>query len=276
MRKRIFRGASLVLLTLSLPAISWSLYDSSEAKAAIIKDTIEVEATAPVTTNEVISASALFDKHLSEVYDSASLNASGLDYDVFKRAVTGYYNLKNSNLVSSAKEVISIVDFTKASTKKRLWIIDLAAKKVLFNTLVAHGQGSGDNYATSFSNLANSHQSSLGFYITSNTYFGKHGLSLKLNGMDNGYNTNALNRAVVVHGAEYVSQSFINQHGRLGRSHGCPAVPVELTPAIIEAIKGGTTLFINGPSAKKYSSNYLNETLAINTFQNKGQLNAVL
>jgi len=276
MRKRIFRGASLLLLTLSLPALSWSLYDSSEAKAAIIKDTIEVEAPAPVTTNEVVSASALFDKHVSAIYDSASLNASGLDYDVFKKAITGYYNFKNSNLVSSAREVISIVDFTRASTQKRLWIIDLAAKKVLFNTLVAHGQGSGDNYATSFSNLANSHQSSLGFYITSNTYFGKHGLSLKLNGMDNGYNTNALNRAVVVHGAEYVSQSFINQHGRLGRSHGCPAVPVELTPAIIEAIKGGTTLFINGPSTKKYSSNFLNETLAINSYQNKGQLNAVL
>jgi len=276
MRKRIFRGASLLLLTLSLPAISWSLYDSSEAKAATAKDTIEVEAPAPVTTNEVVSASALFDKHVSAIYDSASLNASGLDYDVFKKAVTGYYNFKSSNLVSSAKEVISIVDFTRASTQKRLWIIDLAAKKVLFNTLVAHGQGSGDNYATSFSNLANSHQSSLGFYITSNTYFGKHGLSLKLNGMDNGYNTNALNRAVVVHGAEYVSQSFINQHGRLGRSHGCPAVPVELTPAIIEAIKGGTTLFINGPSTKKYSSNFLNETLAINSYQNKGQLNAVL
>jgi hypothetical protein len=274
MRKRIFRGASVALLTLSLPAIGWSLNDPTDVKAAIAKDTTVVEA--PVAT-ETVSAGTLFNKHISEIYDSAHLGDSGLDYDVFKKAVTGYYNFKNSNLVSTSKEVISIVDFTRASTKKRLWIVDLASKKVLFNTFVAHGQGSGDNYATSFSNLANSHQSSLGFYITSNTYFGKHGLSLKLNGMDNGYNTNALNRAVVVHGAEYVSQSFINQHGRLGRSHGCPALPVELTPAIIDAIKGGTTLFINGPASKSYSSAFLDEKLAVDSFnKNEAQLNAGL
>ncbi|WP_207535014.1 murein L,D-transpeptidase catalytic domain family protein [Desertivirga arenae] len=275
MRKRIFRGASLALLALSLPAIGWSLNDPTDVKAAIAKDTAVIES--PVAPTETISAATLFNKHISEIYDAAQLDDSGLDFDVFKKAVTGYYNFKNSNLVSTSKEVISIVDFTRASTKKRLWIIDLGSRKVLFNTLVAHGQGSGDNFATSFSNLTNSHQSSLGFYITSNTYFGKHGLSLKLNGMDNGYNTNALNRAVVVHGAEYVSQSFINQHGRLGRSHGCPAVPVELTPSIIEAIKGGTTLFINGPSSKAYASTFLDEGLAVNTFnKNKTQLNAVL
>lgn len=271
MRKRIFRGASLILLTLSLPAIGWNLADSTTISKAR-KDSVEVNATEP----EALSVAAVYDQHLSGIYETAGLKNAGLDYAVFKKALTGYYNFKNSNLVSSDKDVISIVDFTKASTKKRLWIIDLANSKILFNTLVAHGQGSGDNFATNFSNQANSHQSSLGFYITSDTYFGKHGLSLKLNGMDNGYNTNALNRAVVVHGADYVSQSFVNQHGRLGRSHGCPALPQELTPAIIDVIKGRTTLFINGPASTNYASNFLDESKVVNTFAEEARLNAGL
>jgi len=276
MRKRIFRGASFLLITLSLPAIAWNLSDTTTIKDTVVTHSETKPDAKPA--EEKLSTSAMFENYVSEIYTAANLKESALNYSVFKKALTGYYNFKSQSLVSAAKEVISIVDFTLPSTKKRLWIIDLAARKVLFNTLVAHGQGSGDNFATSFSNLANSHQSSLGFYITSNTYFGKHGLSLKLNGMDANYNTNALNRAVVVHGAEYVSQSFINQHGRLGRSHGCPAVPVELTASIIDAIKGKTTLFINGPAEKKYSSNYLDESLAASLYSNtsKAPLQAVL
>jgi len=275
MRKRIFRGASFILLTLSLPAIAWNLTDTTAVTDSIINHS-EIKVEAPA--EKKLSAAAIFDNYVSDIYNAANLKQASLNFNVFKKAITGYYNFKNLSLVSTDKEVISIVDFTMPSTQKRLWIIDLAAKKVLFNTLVAHGQGSGDNFATNFSNLANSHQSSLGFYITSDTYLGKHGLSLKLNGMDTNYNTNALNRAVVVHGAEYVSQSFINQHGRLGRSHGCPAVPVELTPSIIDAIKGKTTLFINGPSEKKYSSTYLDENLAASLYSNtsKTALQAVL
>jgi len=274
MRRKIFRGASVVLFTLSLPAIGWNAKDSSKTKRSTIKDSIVVVETPEPVKPEAASAGTNFQKHITEIYDATRLKDTGLDFGVFKKALTGYYSFRKSNQVSSTKEVISIVDFNKASTQKRLWIVDLAAKKVLFNTLVAHGQGSGDNYATNFSNTANSHQSSLGFYITSDTYFGKHGLSLKLNGMDNGYNTNALNRAVVVHGAEYVSQSFINQHGRLGRSHGCPAVPVELTPAIIDAIKGRTALFINGPASSNYASNFLNDDQVANSFST--EMNAVL
>lgn len=270
MKKRIFRGASFVILALSLPAVGWTVNQDTEfSDAPIAKE----QAITPTTTaSEVVTSAELFDKHVSEIYDEAGLENASLSYQVFKKALTGYYNFQNSGLVSGEKQVISIVDFNKPSTQKRLWIVDLASRRLLFNTLVAHGQGSGDNFATSFSNEANSHQSSLGFYITSNIYYGKHGMSLKLNGMDAGYNTNALDRAVVVHGAEYVSQSFINQHGRLGRSYGCPAVPVELTPAIIDAIKGKTTLFINGPETRKYSSNFLNEEMAANLFMTKASL----
>lgn len=191
---------------------------------------------------------------------------ASLDYAVFKKAYTGYYNLKRAGLISNDRQIISIVDFNRPSTAKRLWIVDLAAEKLLFNTFVAHGRGSGDNFATNFSNLSESNQSSLGFYITDNTYAGKHGMSLRINGMDRKYNSNALNRAVVIHGASYVSQEFVNQHGRLGRSLGCPALPEALTPAIINTIKNKTTLYINGPASTNYASDYLNEESALHQF----------
>jgi hypothetical protein len=217
----------------------------------------------------------MFENYVTAIYNEANLASANLDLVVFKKAVTGYYNLKHNNQLSADKQILSIVDFTRSSTTKRLWIIDLAAKKILFNSLVAHGRGSGDDLPTMFSNTENSHQSSLGFYVTSNIYYGKHGKSLKLNGMDTDFNTNALPRSVVVHGADYVSESFIKQHGRLGRSHGCPAVPVELTESIIETIKGNTCLFINGPEVIKYSSNFLNIDSAANDFLKVGGNTAI-
>lgn len=260
MRKRILRGVIYLVLALSIPAISWSLKgdDSTYTK----RKTDSSKITDATGIPPVVSTIGTFDKYISSIYESTGLAASNLDYDVFKKALTGYYNFKTENLVSADRQIVSIVDFNKPSTEKRLWIVDLKAKKLLYNTFVAHGQGSGDNFATNFSNNSESHQSSLGFYITSETYQGKHGLSLRLNGMDKGYNTNALNRSVVVHGAPYVSQDFINQHGRLGRSFGCPAVPAALCPEIVNTIKGRTVLFINGPANAKFASNYLNEETA--------------
>jgi hypothetical protein len=145
------------------------------------------------------------------------------------------------------------------STANRLWVIDLSQKKVLFNTYVAHGQGSGNAYAMEFSNNDGSHQSSLGFYVTRDTYSGKHGNSLRLDGMDQGFNDRALDRAVVMHAAEYCSNSYVNQNNRLGRSWGCPAVSPQLAQPIINAIKGGTCLFIYAPKANYLkSSKWLN------------------
>ncbi|WP_207427862.1 murein L,D-transpeptidase catalytic domain family protein [Pedobacter sp. SYSU D00535] len=261
MKKRIFRGASYIILALSLPAIGWGLKEDVEFTTEPV--TIQEQVIKPTNTAEEIpTAAEVFEKHLTDLYDEVDLDDSSLSYDVFKKAVTGFYNFQNTGLTASDKQILSIVDFSKPSTEKRLWVIDLDKKKVLFHSLVAHGRGSGDNWATNFSNTPNSHQSSLGFYITSHTYIGKHGLSLKLDGMDAGYNTNALNRAIVVHGADYVSDSFVRTHGRLGRSHGCPALPNELNEAIINTIKGKTALFINGPKNKTFSSNYLDEKIA--------------
>ncbi len=263
MKNQSFWAVCALLLAFTIPALSWVSVKKSQLQRFDAPN--EATTIKPIAINSTYSNTELFEQYVNSVYEQAELESTGLDLAVFKKALIGYYNFKKTQLVSDAKSVLTIIDFNKKSSQKRLWIVDLANKKLLFNTLVAHGQGSGGDMATNFSNLENSHQSSLGFYITSDTYFGKHGLSMKLEGMDKGFNTNARDRAVVIHGADYVSQSFVNQHGRLGRSHGCPALPVELTKTIIDTIKGQTCLFINGP-ATDYNSNYLDQELAVANF----------
>lgn len=162
--------------------------------------------------------------------------------ETFTKALAGFYELKEKGLIK--KNILTLIDFTMSSTTKRLWVIDLENNTVLYNSLVAHGKNSGEEFATSFSNENSSNKSSLGFYTTGETYNGKHGLSLKLDGQDKGLNTNARMRSVVVHSADYVSESFIKIHKRLGRSQGCPALPKEITKEIISLIKNKSCLFI--------------------------------
>lgn len=258
--KRLLKSTVYIFLALSILTLGWSLKDDHNASPAK-----PVSNHSPSTP--ALSAAEAYVSYVTDIYNAAGLEDSGLDFQVFRKALTGYLNLKRSGELNTEKALISVVDFNKPSTSRRLWIIDLDAKKLIINSLVAHGQGSGDNFATAFSNIAESHQSSIGFYVTSETYQGKHGLSLRLNGKDAGYNTNALNRAVVIHGADYVSETFIKNHGRLGRSYGCPAVPVGLNSTIINTIKGQTMLFINGPEATRYSSGFLNEETAAGLFR---------
>ena len=243
MRKYILGAAGVLLIGFSLFITSWrSSVDSKPVQHSISED-------------------SLYSKYISELYTSAQLEQTGLNMSVFEKAVTGYYNLKNAGKLSSMKSIISIADMDQPSTHKRLWIIDLDKKELLLNTWVAHGQNTGDDKATRFSNVDDSYQSSLGFYVTGEVYTGKHGRSLKLDGMDNGYNDNARKRSIVVHGAEYVSQGTINALGRLGRSQGCPAVAPELANQVIQTIEGKTVLYING-NDQSYTSRYLNEHMA--------------
>ncbi len=160
----------------------------------------------------------------------------------YKKALRGFLELKSKNVINGNKLVL--IDFSLPSDQKRLWIIDLNANSILYNCLVTHGRGTGDLHAHSFSNELHSNKSSLGFYTTAETYIGKHGLSLKLNGLEKGLNHKARERGIVLHGADYVSESFISKHGILGRSLGCPAVPLELHEEIINTIKNGNCLFI--------------------------------
>ena len=135
-----------------------------------------------------------------------------------------------------------------SSNTKRLWIIDLSTNTVLYNSLVAHGRNTGNEFATAFSNASESYKSSLGFYATGEVYQGKHGLSLRLDGLEQGVNDNARARAVVMHGADYVAESFIKNNSRLGRSLGCPAIPMNMTKEIINTIKDKSCLYIYHPS----------------------------
>lgn len=182
------------------------------------------------------------------------------DFKVFRKALIGYYHLKASKKVSDKKEYLTIVDFSLSSNKERLWVIDLKNKEIIFHTLVAHGRNTGEEYAAKFSNLPNSFMSSIGFYITGEIYNGKHGFSLRLDGQEREFNSEARSRAVVMHGADYVSKDFIKKVGRLGRSLGCPAIPVELHEEIISALADKTVLFVYHPD-KSYEqkSSLINE-----------------
>ena len=169
------------------------------------------------------------------------------DFELFEKAYLGYIDLKLIGQLSIEKEILSIIDFRLPSNKERLWVIDLKSKTILHHTLVAHGENSGKEYALDFSNEVNSHKSSLGFYGTEETYIGKNGLSLRLKGLERGFNSNARKRYVVLHGADYATKEYIAKNGILGNSEGCPAIPMGIHKNIIELTKEGTCLFIYFP-----------------------------
>lgn len=145
------------------------------------------------------------------------------------------------------QQVLTIVDYSKPSNEPRLWVIDLKNLKVAFQTLVSHGRSSGGNMAQYFSNTPQSYASSLGVYLTEGTYVGHKGYSLRLNGLEPGFNSNAERRDIVVHPADYASEEFAQQNGRLGRSEGCFAVSPKVANELINNIKGGTVVFAYYP-----------------------------
>jgi hypothetical protein len=163
-----------------------------------------------------------------------------ISYDVFNIAVSGYKRINPTG----KRNIISIADFSKPSGKKRFFVIDIEKKRLIYKCLVAHGKNSGDYYAKSFSNRYGSLKSSLGFYLTADAYHGKEGYSLRLDGLEKGINDNARARAIVVHGADYVSEKVVKEYGRLGRSWGCLALPADISKEIIDTISGGSCLFI--------------------------------
>ena len=174
----------------------------------------------------------------SLLYEEIQLHEK-ISYEVFEMAMKGYNKLLTPN-----KEVLTVIDFSKPSTEKRLYVIDLKQKKILYASHVSHGKNSGNYYAVNFSNQIGSYKSSLGFYITENTYQGQNGYSLVLNGLEKGINDNAKQRSIVIHGADYCNPEIVKNGSRLGRSQGCPALPHQLCKPIIDTIKEGSLLFI--------------------------------
>jgi hypothetical protein len=196
--------------------------------------------------NNNISNKSNYDE--CSLYEKLQLSGLGLKEEIFNNAVKGWNVLFETNDLENPN-ILSIVDLSQSSNSKRLYVIDLLQKKILFNTYVAHGNKSGEEFASSFANRLNSHKSSLGFYLTGNTYNGVHGLALRLKGIEKGINDIAEERGIVVHGAAYVSELFIKKVGRLGRSQGCPAVPAALCTPIVNSIKEGTCFFIFYPDS---------------------------
>jgi len=170
--------------------------------------------------------------------------SEGLSDRALNEAVDGFAQMKTQEDID--KDVLIVIDFTKSSNLERFYILDMKDTSLTHTSLVAHGRNTGNEFATSFSNTSGSYQSSLGFYRTAETYEGKHGLSLRLDGLEHGINHNARDRAIVIHQADYVSIDFASQHGRIGRSLGCPALPLEDYAAVIETIKEGCLLYIYG------------------------------
>ena len=171
-----------------------------------------------------------------------------LEYSTFLKAIQGYNRIEDKKA-----GYITIIDFSKPSNEERFFVIDLENKKVDFSTYVTHGKNSGLGTAVKFSNNPNSYQSSLGFYLTKNTYEGSNGYSLRLLGLEPGINSNAMDRNIVVHGADYATKEFMDKYGFLGRSLGCPAIPEEISKEVIDYIKGGTVLYINGNDETYYA-----------------------
>ncbi|WP_045688489.1 murein L,D-transpeptidase catalytic domain family protein [Hymenobacter sp. AT01-02] len=260
-RQRLKRRARRALRRM-LPFVA-SLFLATPLASPVTKSRAATPGSEVRMPSAPVTPIAQFDQRMHDLYRDLQVEQQGLRYEVFEKAMTGYLNLEQAGKLGE-KQLLTVVDFSLPSTEKRLWVLDIAAKQVKFHTLVAHGHNSGENMATNFSNENESNMSSLGFYVTQGEYVGKHGRSLKLAGLDEGYNTNAQMRSVVMHGADYVSEDFIRQYGRLGRSLGCPALPMDQKDAIIETVGGNTCLFLNGPDAT-YSSKYLNQDVAMNT-----------
>jgi hypothetical protein len=182
-----------------------------------------------------------------DIYTLVKLADFGLGRTIFELAIKGLKKLESKGKLQNPT-IVTIADYSQSSNKKRLYVIDLQNKKLLYNTYVAHGRNTGEEYAKSFSNKEGSLKSSLGFFITEHPIIGSHtGFSLMIDGVEKGFNDNAVKRAIIVHGADYANENYIKKYGRLGRSWGCPALPADLSKLIIETIKGGTCLFIYNP-----------------------------
>lgn len=228
-------------------------------KSSTIKSKEIAAVTKTNLKSDASSNLSAFDKlALSEYLDLDEKKFDKPEMESFKAAFKGYYKLKGEGKLN--KDLLTIIDFTKSSTERRMWVIDMKSHEILYQTVVSHGRNSGKEYANNFSNTHESFKSSLGFYTTAETYMGKHGLSLRLDGLEAGINSNARERAIVIHAADYANENLGKRQGYLGRSLGCPALPYDVAHDIINLIKDESCLFIYHADQKGYlnTSNLLN------------------
>lgn len=245
--------ACFAIASLAFPARAISQkranYNTEVSTSAPVAAVTPAPAPAPMP-NAASSASN------QELYSDLQLSANGMQPEVLDMALKGFDKLASEGKIGNTDK-ITIVDFSQPSNQKRLYVIDLNKRKLLFQSLVAHGRGTGELWAKSFSNLPSSYKSSPGFYVTEETYRGHNGYSLRLDGLEPGINDNARDRSIVMHGAPYASESTIRSLGFLGRSEGCPALPLSMYKPIINTIKDGTCLFIYTPDESYLSHSEL-------------------
>ncbi len=209
--------------------------------------------------NKAVSEEPVGLKDKIDVYSILNLSQLGLSQEAYQFAVKGFNKLKEQGKLLNSS-VLTIIDFSQSSNNKRMYVIDLYKKALLFNTYVAHGRNTGDEFAEKFSNIPGTFQSSLGFYVTENMAVGsKVGLSLILKGIEKGFNDKAREREIIIHGADYATEDFIHKYGRLGRSYGCPSLPPDLIKPVAETIKDGTCLFIY-----KHDEKYIHQSKVLN------------
>jgi len=191
------------------------------------------------------------------LYSSLAHAAPELNPDVLKHALSAMQCAVGNGLERS--ERLAVIDYSQPSTARRLWIFDLRKQTLVLRDLVAHGQKSGENFATQFSNREGSYQSSLGLFRTQESYEGAHGYSLRMDGLEPGFNDRARERAIVIHAADYVSPLWSKREGRIGRSQGCPAVRPQVARQVVDKLKGGQFMFSWYPDQRWLkSSAYLN------------------
>ncbi|HEX6849648.1 MAG TPA: murein L,D-transpeptidase catalytic domain family protein [Chitinophagaceae bacterium] len=231
----------------SIPAAAFMLLPllNAGSKSDLIKFQYDFFASDTPTPNSL-------EAEMELIYDSLKLEKRGLKKEAFNYAFTGYKKLEEAGKLNK-EGLITICDFSQSSKRKRLYLIDLNEYKLLLNTYVAHGRNSGGEYARKFSNRPESRQSSLGFYRTKKTYYGGHGLALTLSGLEPGFNDKAERRKIVLHGSLYIGDNYKRWGKYMGRSFGCPAVPMKQSKKLINTIKDGSCLFIYHPS-KSYLS----------------------
>lgn len=197
------------------------------------------------------------EKDSTRLVETIHAQAPNISVEAISTAVDAYFHVRHQHLTD--KPLVTVVDYSVPSAKRRLAVADVQTGKVLFYTYVAHGKGSGLDYATRFSNRPGTDASSLGVYLTGDTYYGKHGYSLRLRGLDPQFNGAAYSREIVVHSASYVSKEFAHDHGRMGRSWGCFALSRDVEGAVVSLIRGATVLVGYYPDPRwLHSSAFLN------------------
>ena len=239
---RTIRNKTYALLALLIIATITAFSFTTTGKSTAPKSTL--------TSTKFDPEKSFHENIASEIHQMLCNAGVELQEDMFRLAFRGFAKLSAEGRLNS-DSILTIIDFSRSSKEKRMFVIDLKVKRLVFNTVVAHGRNTGEEYARNFSNKLNSHQSSLGFFITGSPYKGSNGYSLTLDGIEKGVNDNALSRAIVIHGAEYANESMINAKGYLGRSFGCPALPTGINKKVIDKIKEGSCLFIYYPD-KQY------------------------